>query len=108
MAIFSLFCYHFLAQDVSIRSEDEELPDNLSFLVNDFLSYKLKRNLSIEQPKEMMTSTPVSHGSRTKKLITPSKIVSYTKLQINPDLVEDDFEDSFDRMCNVKTGFCKK
>jgi hypothetical protein len=71
-------------------SEDEQLPDNLSLLVEDILSHRFKRNLSIEQPpKEIVTSTPVMKGPRTKKLITPSKVFNYPKpkLQID-DLVE--------------------
>ena len=71
-------------------SEDEQLPDNLSLLVEDILSHRFKRNLSIEQPpKEIVTSTPVMKGPRSKKLITPSKVFNYPKpnLQID-DLVE--------------------
>ena len=71
-------------------SEDEQLPDNLSLLVEDILSHRFKRNLSIEQPpKEIVTSTPVMKGPRTKKLITPSKVLNYPKpkLQID-DLVK--------------------
>ena len=76
--------------NTSLMSEDEQLPDNLSLLVEDILSHRFKRNLSIEQPpKEIVTSTPVMRGPRTKKLITPSKVFNYPKpkLQID-DLVE--------------------
>ena len=86
--ILSLF---FIAHNnTSLMSEDEQLPDNLSLLVEDILSHRFKRNLSIEQPpKEIVTSTPVMKGPRTKKLITPSKVFNYPKpkLQID-DLVE--------------------
>ena len=86
--ILSLF---FIAHNnTSLMSEDEQLPDNLSLLVEDILSHRFKRNLSIEQPpKEIVTSTPVMRGPRTKKLITPSKVFNYPKpkLQID-DLVE--------------------
>ena len=82
-----LFTAH---NNTSLMSEDEQLPDNLSLLVEDILSHRFKRNLSIEQPpKEIVTSTPVMKGPRTKKLITPSKVFNYPKpkLQID-DLVE--------------------
>merc|ERR1711874_416555 len=74
-------------QDFSMMSEDETLPDNLSLLVEDILSQRIKRNLSIEQPTELVTSTPVNQGSRFKKLITPSKVSNYPKLPIG-NLVE--------------------
>lgn len=83
-----------------LSSEDEQLPDNLSFLIDDILSHKMKRNLSIDTDRKCdtaVTSTPV-RPPLSKKLITPSKIT--------PDL-SDDLEDSFDRMCNAKKGaFC--
>lgn len=83
----SFFAAH---NNTSLMSEDEQLPDNLSLLVEDILSHRFKRNLSIEQPpNEIVTSTPVMKGPRTKKLITPSKVFNYPKpnLQID-DLVE--------------------
>ena len=82
-----LFTAH---NNTSLMSEDEQLPDNLSLLVEDILSHRFKRNLSIEQPpKEIVTSTPVMKGPRTKKLITPSKVFNYPKPNLQIDnLVE--------------------
>lgn len=74
-------------QDYAMMSEDESLPEDLSFLVEGILSQRIKRNLSIEQPKELVTSTPVNEGSRFKKLITPSKISNCPGLPIE-NLVE--------------------
>ena len=92
------------ANEISYVSGDENLPDNYSFLIDDILSSKFKRNLSIEEPKTIVTSTPVNLGPKPKKFITPSKI-SYPKEDVvEPVLSNDteDFEDSFDRMCNFK------
>ena len=95
------------AENLSILTDEEEnLPDNLSFLIDDILSHKLKRNLSIEQPKQvLMTSTPVNREPSCKKLITPSKVSFPSEiLQTETESKnEEDFEDSFDRMCNVKS-----
>lgn len=83
-------------------SEDEQLPDNLSFLIEDVLSHKMKRNLSLDKENVMVTSTPrggpcpLKKANQTEKLIPP-KIVC----------LEESLEDSFDRMCNVKGAFCK-
>ena len=77
---------------------DENLPDNFSFLVDDILSQKFKRNLSFCDPHttEVKTSTPVNGGPR-KKLITPSKVSDFNLEFKNIETHED--EDSFDRMC---------
>lgn len=86
-------------------SEDEQLPDNLSLLVEDILSHRFKRSLSIEQPpKEIVTSTPVMKGPRTKKLITPSKVFNYPKpkLQVD-DLVDRSPESKENLMPKKKT-----
>lgn len=85
------------ALNASTTSDEEALPDNLSFLIDDLLSYNLKRNLSISQPKddEQLTSTPVNKGPR-KKVFTPSRVTVFPDCQ-QVDEVEE--EDSFDRMC---------
>ena len=76
-------------------SDVEELPENLSFLIDDILSHKMKRNLSLVDAKsksEVLTSTPVANPR--KKHVTPSKVA----------IANDSLEDSFDRMCNVRTN----
>ena len=93
--------------DDTLDATDENLPDNFSFLVDDLLSNRFKRNLSIGEPSksELVTSTPVNEGPR-KKLITPSKLSEFKPKYEAPDLEQtkeevaiEDEEDSFDRMC---------
>ena len=93
--------------DDTLDATDENLPDNFSFLVDDLLSNRFKRNLSIGEPSksELVTSTPVNEGPR-KKLITPSKLSEFKPKCEAPDLEQtkeevavEDEEDSFDRMC---------
>lgn len=107
--------------DETIDDSDAEnqLPDNLSFLIDDILSHNFKRNLSLckqDEPDDVMTtSTPNNKGPRKKK-ITPSKVSSMFKFQhkylpvvssldttkeepIAAAAAAEDIEDSFDRMC---------
>ena len=79
-----------------VEDEEENLPENLSFLIDDVLSYKMKRNLSlIETKNEVVTSTPVSCNPR-KRLD-----VKKTPKASTATLVNESLEDSFDRMCKV-------
>ena len=93
--------------DDTLDATDENLPDNFSFLVDDLLSNRFKRNLSIGEPSksELVTSTPVNEGPR-KKLITPSKLSEFKPKyealdleQTKEEVAIEDEEDSFDRMC---------
>ena len=82
---------------VSEDEEKENLPDNLSFLIDDILSHKMKRNLSLVETKtEIVTSTPVSNNPRKRRDIKETPKAS-TEHELNESL-----EDSFDRMVNVR------
>ena len=87
--------------DDTLDTTNEYLPNDFSFLVDDIMSQRFKRNLSTSQlaSNEILTSTPVSNnrGPR-KKLITPSKITEFIPKYENSEDVSE-LEDSFDRMC---------
>ena len=79
-----------------LEEEEENLPENLSFLIDDVLSYKMKRNLSLVETKnEMVTSTPVSRNPHKRLDVKKTPKVS------TANIVNESLEDSFDRMCNV-------
>ena len=87
--------------DDTLDTTNEYLPNDFSFLVDDIMSQRYKRNLSISQPasNEILTSTPVSNNSGPrKKLFTPSKITEFIPKYENSEDVSE-LEDSFDRMC---------
>lgn len=81
------------------EQEEEDLPDNLSFLIDDILSHKMKRNLSLVEPSELLTSTPVNHGPRKKRFGETKKSVINDLKDHDED---EDLQDSFDKMCNVR------
>ena len=89
---------------VSKEEDEEDLPDNLSFLIDDILSHKMKRNLSLVEPAEVLTSTPVNHGQRKKRITQYENSEAKEILKIKSTNFEDDdqLQDSFDRMCNVR------
>lgn len=85
------------------QEEEEDLPDNLSFLIDDILSHKMKRNLSLVEPSEVLTSTPVNHGPRKKRYDGETKKTIKNVLEDDHDDEDDeDLQDSFDKMCNVR------
>ena len=63
-----------------MMSEDESLPDDLSFLVEGILSQRIKRNLSIEQPK--VTKTTIVEANPTKRCFYRTS-VSVTSFNMN-------------------------
>ncbi len=96
--------------------DDENLPDNFSFLIDDILSQRMKRNLSISKPSSpsqtasrgsaggLVTSTPNSQMPSSKRKATPSRLLPLQSKLVLPDPIPkfedvDEEEDSFDRMC---------